>query len=44
MKLTVENFGPIQSAEVDLLKPMTVFVGPSNTGKILPGYADLYHR
>ncbi len=32
MKLTVKNFGPIQSAEVDV-KPMTVFVGPSNTGK-----------
>ena len=32
MKLTVKNFGPIRKAEVDV-KPMTVFVGPSNTGK-----------
>lgn len=32
MKLTVKNFGPIKSAEVDI-KPMTVFIGPSNTGK-----------
>lgn len=32
MKLTVKNFGPIKSAKVDI-KPLTVFVGPSNTGK-----------
>ena len=32
MKLTVKNFGPIHKAEV-VVKPMTVFVGPSNTGK-----------
>ncbi len=32
MKLTVKNFGPIRQAKVDI-KPMTVFVGPSNTGK-----------
>ncbi len=32
MKLTVKNFGPIKSAKVDI-KPMTVFVGHSNTGK-----------
>ena len=32
MKLIVKNFGPIRTAEVDI-KPMTVFVGPSNTGK-----------
>lgn len=32
MKLTVKNFGPIKSAKVDV-KPLTVFVGPSNTGK-----------
>jgi len=32
MKLTVKNFGPIKSAQVDV-KPLTVFVGPSNTGK-----------
>ena len=32
MKLHVKNFGPIREAEVEL-KPLTVFVGPSNTGK-----------
>lgn len=32
MKLTVENFGPIRKADV-VIGPMTVFVGPSNTGK-----------
>ena len=30
--LTVSNFGPILQAEVEL-RPLTVFVGPSNTGK-----------
>lgn len=32
MKLRVRNFGPIRKADVEL-KPLTVFVGPSNTGK-----------
>lgn len=32
LKLKVANFGPIAKAEIDL-RPMTVFVGPSNTGK-----------
>lgn len=32
LALTVENFGPIIHAELDL-RPLTVFVGPSNTGK-----------
>ena len=31
-KLSVSNFGPITEAEVEL-RPLTVFVGPSNTGK-----------
>ena len=31
-RLAVEHFGPIVKAEVDL-RPLTVFVGPSNTGK-----------
>ncbi len=31
-KLTVRNFGPIQQAEVEL-HPLSVFIGPSNTGK-----------
>ena len=33
MKLTVKNFGPIREAKNIEIKPMTVFVGPSNTGK-----------
>ena len=32
LKLEVANFGPIVEATVDL-RPLTVFVGPSNTGK-----------
>ncbi len=31
-RLRVENFGPIVEASVDL-RPLTVFIGPSNTGK-----------
>ena len=30
--LSVSNFGPIASAKVDL-RPLSVFIGPSNTGK-----------
>ncbi len=30
--INVENFGPIEAAEIDL-RPLTVFVGESNTGK-----------
>ncbi len=30
--LNVQNFGPIEKAEIDL-RPLTVFVGESNTGK-----------
>ena len=33
LKLDVENFGPIAEAKNIEFKPMTVFVGPSNTGK-----------
>ena len=32
LKLTLENFGPLRKAEVDL-KPMTIFIGPNNSGK-----------
>lgn len=32
VRVEVENFGPIRSGAVDL-RPLTVFVGPSNTGK-----------
>ena len=31
-KISVENMGPIVSGEIDL-KPLTIFIGPSNTGK-----------
>ena len=31
--LSVNNFGPIAEADNVRIKPMTVFVGPSNTGK-----------
>ena len=32
IQITAENFGPIEKADVDL-RPLTVFVGESNTGK-----------
>ena len=32
LELSVRSFGPIVEADIDL-RPMTVFVGPSNTGK-----------
>ena len=32
LELEVANFGPIAEAKIDL-RPLTVFVGPSNTGK-----------
>ncbi len=32
VEITVEKFGPIAEANIDL-RPLTVFVGPSNTGK-----------
>ncbi len=32
LTLQVKNFGPIAEGEVDL-RPLTVFIGPSNTGK-----------
>ncbi len=31
-KISVENIGPIVAGEVEL-KPLTIFIGPSNTGK-----------
>lgn len=33
MKLTVKNFGPIREAKNIDISPLTIFVGPSNTGK-----------
>ena len=32
IKVEVSNFGPIAQANVEL-RPMSIFVGPSNTGK-----------
>lgn len=32
IQIAVENFGPIEKADVDL-RPLTVFIGESNTGK-----------
>ena len=32
VEIAVKNFGPIAEANIDL-RPLTVFVGPSNTGK-----------
>ena len=34
VRISVKDFGPIASGTVDL-RPLTVFVGPSNTGKNL---------
>ena len=33
MKISVKNYGPIKRADNVELRPLTVFVGPSNTGK-----------
>ncbi|MCY4634354.1 MAG: AAA family ATPase [Acidobacteria bacterium] len=44
MKLEVTDFGPVARAEVEL-RPLTVFVGPSNTGKTwLATLAYALHR
>ena len=32
LELEVSDFGPIVNAKIDL-RPLTVFIGPSNTGK-----------
>ena len=32
IRITAKKFGPIDSAAIDL-RPLTIFVGPSNTGK-----------
>jgi predicted ATPase len=32
MNLAVENFGPVRSGEFEL-KPLTIFIGPNNSGK-----------
>ena len=33
MKISIKNFGPIREAKDMQIAPMTLFVGPSNTGK-----------
>ena len=44
LELTVTNFGPIAEAKIEL-RPMTVFVGPSNTGKsYMAGLVYALHR
>ena len=40
VEIAVKNFGPIAEATIDL-RPLTVFVGPSNTGKTYFFYAYL---
>ncbi len=37
MKVTIQNLGAIQSAEIDL-KPLTVLIGPNNAGKTWMAY------
>lgn len=37
MKITVRNLGPLKEAKIDL-KPLTIFVGPNNTGKTWLAY------
>lgn len=38
MKITVKNLGPIKEAEMELLKPLTIFAGPNGTGKTYMAY------
>ncbi len=40
LELEVADFGPIVNAKIDL-RPLTVFVGPSNTGKSYLATSDL---
>jgi hypothetical protein len=37
MKVKIKNFGAVREAEIEL-KPLTVFVGPNNTGKTWTAY------
>ncbi len=44
MKISVTNLGPIKQADIDLA-PLTVFIGPNNSGKSALAavvYATLY--
>lgn len=38
MKIKLKGFGPVQEAEIQL-KPLTIFMGPNNTGKTWSAYA-----
>jgi hypothetical protein len=38
MKIAFKDFGPIQEADIQL-KPLTIFMGPNNTGKTWTAYA-----
>lgn len=40
MKIQVKNLGILCEVEIDL-KPMTIFVGPNNSGKTLLAYVLL---
>ena len=51
LTISVKNFGPIAEGSIDL-KPLTIFVGPSNTGKsymatavyaVMQGFEGPYH-
>lgn len=37
MKVAIKNLGAVREAEIEL-KPLTVFVGPNNTGKTWSAY------
>jgi len=37
MKIRFTNLGPIKSGEIDI-KPLTIFIGPNNTGKTYSAY------
>jgi len=37
LNLYFKNFGPVKEAEIDL-RPLTIFVGPNNTGKTYTAY------
>lgn len=37
MKVTIQNLGAIQHAELDL-KPLTILIGPNNAGKTWMAY------
>ena len=52
LTISVKNFGPIAEGSVDL-KPLTIFVGPSNTGKsymatavyaVMRGFEEIDHE